>query len=542
MQTLLAFATLLATAPLAAAQDYALDAFTNPTGQFGQSFARSVDLSGTTAVVGSFQGAWIVERNASGHWKVGDALVPLDGLTGKCFGAAVAVDGDRAVVSAYCDSSSSYQAGSVYVFERGAGGSWSQTAKLFVPSPIAEVQFGWDLDLEGTRLVVGAPQSKSPFSSAVSGAVHVFDLLPDGNWALDATLAAQNHWEGMQFGYSVALSGDRVLVGAPSFLNISHDGHVRVFDRGAGGAWSASAVLTPSDVQAGDLTGSCVALEGNTAFTGAAFHDASSFNDGAVWVWVRQSSGFWKQVQKLVTPVAPSSAQAGASLALDGDHLLIGARSEQVDGINVAGAAHLWKRDGSGKWAWAERIVSPEPEFAASAGSDLALGNGWVLLAEPDQGPGYDGRLDVVYSHAAGDVLPTNNFGQGTASCASAHTTFLPLPPLIGTDSFRVHAAGVPPLASGLLVIGSSDDPLGSDKFALGCDLHVDVLGSIALFVIPAFSDAQGLGKGKVPIPPDPVLVGLRLFAQTVWLGPPCAALPLGLSSSDGLGFEIGAP
>ncbi|QDU65313.1 hypothetical protein [Engelhardtia mirabilis] len=543
MRTALALTvSLAAAAPLAAAQDYAINSFLNPAGELGENFGRRVGLSGTTAIGASFNGAWIIDRTASGKWKVGDLLTPLDPHSPSCFGASVAIDGDRAVVSDYCESLTGFQSGSVYVFERGPGGSWSQTAKLFVPGAASQPAFGWDLDLEGNRLAVGAPNGQSPFSSALSGVVHVFELLPDGNWVLDATIAPQTHWDNMDFGESVALSGDRLLVGAPSFINHDHDAHLEIFDRNAAGQWVAKAVLTPPGVQEYDWTGRAVALEGDTAVAGAALHDAISINDGVVWVWERQAGGVWKLAQALVTPGSPVDSHAGISLALDGDRMLVGARGETVDGVVKAGAAHLWKRNSNGIWNWQERIVSPAPEDTAYAGTDVALGNGWVLLGVPNFGPGYDGRIDVTYSFAAGDVPPTENFGAGTAGCASAHSTFLPLPPLIGSGDFRVLTAGSPPLAPGLLVIGSSGDPLGSDKFALGCDLHVDVLGSSVLLVLSAFSDGQGQGKATIPIPGDPVLIGLQLFAQTVWIGPACPALPYGLSSSDGLAFVIGAP
>ena len=134
-------------------------------------FGRSVSIAGQTAAVGAYQeegaaneqGAVYVYTRSGDVWNLQARLVASDGASGDQFGDKVALssNGDTLAVSAtLAHAPGAIRAGAVYVFQR-SGSSWTQQAKLAPPSPEAWQAFGASLALDGNRLVVGSDGSRS---------------------------------------------------------------------------------------------------------------------------------------------------------------------------------------------------------------------------------------------------------------------------------------------------------------------------------------------------------------------------------------------
>jgi hypothetical protein len=146
----------------------------------------------------------------------------------------VAISGETVVVGAYGEDSnatsingnqvdnSANDSGAVYVFVR-TGGIWSQQAYLKASNAEADDQFGWSVAISGDTVVVGAKDEASDSSGVNAdgnnnlaywaGAAYVF-VRTGGIWSQQAYLKASNPGGFAQFGYSVAISGDTVVVGA----------------------------------------------------------------------------------------------------------------------------------------------------------------------------------------------------------------------------------------------------------------------------------------------------------------------------------------
>jgi hypothetical protein len=164
----------------------------------------------------------------------------------------VVIRGTDAFVSAPSDSGP----GEVHVYSL-AGGSWSHVATLTAPGGPAGSRFGQDVAVSGERLLVGAP---APGSS--NAAAYVVERSASA-WSLVATLGpVPGAWDS-QLGYGVALSGTRALVGArgtDQFL-----GEAYVYE---GPSWSQVVTLTPSGTYPTGYFGASVALWGDTALVG----------------------------------------------------------------------------------------------------------------------------------------------------------------------------------------------------------------------------------------------------------------------------------
>lgn len=175
-----------------------------PEGADGIQFAHSVDLSGDTAIFGApfTNAAYIFQESESGVWSQ-TARLTIDDFNYFRFGAAVAIDEDIAVVGGWSES--------VYVFQRDSQGEWRQSAVLALSNSTPEDDFGFSVDADEGRIVVGARRYGD-----TPGSAHVFERDALGIWHETYVLTASDGKLRSEFGYSVAISGALVVVGAPS--------------------------------------------------------------------------------------------------------------------------------------------------------------------------------------------------------------------------------------------------------------------------------------------------------------------------------------
>ena len=145
---------------------------------------------------------------ASGQTK----LMANDAAAFDLFGIAVAISGDTVVVGANSDDVGWSNAGSAYVFVR-EGSTWIQQAKLTASVPRALDQFGTSVAISGDTVIIGAPSDDDDMPLN-GGSVYVFTRTGT-TWSQQAQLLPSDTLRASQFGFSVAFWGNTVLVGAP---------------------------------------------------------------------------------------------------------------------------------------------------------------------------------------------------------------------------------------------------------------------------------------------------------------------------------------
>ena len=327
--------------------------------------------------------------------------------SGDNFGEAVAISGDTAVVGAPREDSNatgvngnqadntSLNSGAAYVFVRNAG-VWTQQAYLKASNTGSNDLFGTSVAISGDTIVVGANFEDGNTTgvngadnnlASNSGAAYVFVRVA-GVWSQQAYLKASNTGSGDQFGWTVSVSGDTVVVGAPfedgstTGVNGADDnlasnaGAAYVFLRTAG-VWAQQAYLKASNTEFSDQFGAAVAISGDTIVVGANNEDSSATgvngnqldnsasNAGAAYVFVR-NAGVWTQQAYLKASNTGAGDEFGgsvqepqgrASVAISGDTIVVGARLEDSNstGVNGAdnnlasasGAAYVFVRNGT---------------------------------------------------------------------------------------------------------------------------------------------------------------------------------------------------
>jgi hypothetical protein len=250
---------------------------------------------------------------------------------------------------------------------RQSASNFAQQAFVKASNSDAGDGFGYAVALAGDTLVVGAPfeasidANEDDSSAPDAGAVYVFVRSNDA-WTQQAYIKASNAGITDEFGYSVAVSGDTLAVGAHNEasavsgidgnqLNNSAAGAgaVYVFTRDGAGNWSQQAYIKASNTGAGDEFGASVALAGDTLAVGAPLEDSatdiingeqlneSAANAGAVYVFVRNGAGTWQQQAYVKASNTDAGDRFGHRVAMSGDTLAVSARDEDSASVGVGG-------------------------------------------------------------------------------------------------------------------------------------------------------------------------------------------------------------
>ncbi|MDH3225455.1 MAG: hypothetical protein OEO23_17170, partial [Gemmatimonadota bacterium] len=315
---------------------------------FGRSLAADGDwLLAGAPIEGS---AYLFRRRNGGAWVQEQALV---GPEGSRFGAAVALSGNRAIVSAPGDGP-----GALHIFERGEDGLWSPAAELRSPDPSVS-GFGQSVAADGTHLVVTAA---GPGRGADSP---VFAFRMEGLVTV-SPLQISELPERSQYGSAVAVHDGVAYVGAPGFDNRA--GAVFAFDLRDGGA-AYPTRLGPVYADPGSAFGTSI-----TPTEGALIVGAPGTHRTGVVYEIGMEGAAAGMVRILSSPTLPEGASFGAQVARAGNLAVVGAT-----GIDErAGSAVVFTAD----WDEQSTLINQPRGFASIKGDEIHCVEGQAALFE----------------------------------------------------------------------------------------------------------------------------------------------------------------
>jgi hypothetical protein len=313
-------------------------------------------------------------------------LFASDGAGGDNFGLSVAISGDTAVVGACCDDTAAgANAGSAYVFVR-SGTSWSEQAHLFASDAAGGDQFGSSVAISGDTIVVGAIFDATAGGSFGGGSAYVF-VRSGTSWSEQAHLFASDGAAQDFFGSSVAISGDSIIVGAfiDDTAGGTNAGSTYVFVRN-GTSWSEQAHLFASDAAADDHFGVSVAISGDTIVVGASNDTtAGGANAGSAYVFVRSGTNWSEQAHLFASDAAGDDGFGNFDqVAITGDTIVVGADSDNTAAGTEAGSAYVFVRSGTSWSQQAHLFASDAAAFDLFGGSVAISGDTIVVGAEFD--------------------------------------------------------------------------------------------------------------------------------------------------------------
>jgi len=319
---------------------------------------------------------------------IDQVLVSPDPAQGDELGRSVAVAGPFIAGGRWlADPGSATNAGAARLWRRTHSGAIESEGEVVAPDGAANDEFGVSVGLSAScdlghsddpaswpRLVVGAWSADLP-GKVDAGAAYVFRRHPTTNaWEFESKLTALDSAASNQFGRSVAIDGDLVVVGA--WQNGFNRGALYIFRRDAGG-WVQESKLLASDGVMGDYLGTAVAIQGSRVIGGAYGDDTAAVtNHGAAYVFRRNAPGSWTQEAKLVASDAAGSDEFGRGVAIDGDTAIIGTWPFWSDG---PGAAYAFVRDGT-TWSQQAKLTHPSPGAADYFGFTVGVSGDVVVV------------------------------------------------------------------------------------------------------------------------------------------------------------------
>ncbi len=305
-----------------------------------------------------------------------------------------------------------------------------------------------------------------------------------------------------QAGYSVAISGSTIAVGVRDRSNF--EGAVYVFSEPASGGWAAAtqtAELTASDAVEGDELGSSVAIsgDGGTIAAGAPGNDGSSATPGAVYVFVKPSSGNWTtttQSAELTETSGAAKDLLGSSVAVSGDGSVVISGAWGVN--HEAGVAYVFVRNGA-TWTPTAGPIAALSDPSPADGDEL----GYAVGISADGSTAVAGAPDRVVDGGEGSVYVFQEPGSGWTGTVAA-------------------PAELTPLGSGALNQG------------LGTSVAISGDGGTIVAGAPADTANGGVGEGEAWVFVKP---------GTGWVGATASAelTEAGDSSGDNFGTSVAA-
>lgn len=274
--------------------------------------------------------------------------------------------------------------GSVSVYGLGPNG-WAHEADLDPPGDDGDSKFGWSVAVDGDVVVVGALGEGGTFESP-RGAAYVYERR-ENDWVETARLNPTDIPSPRLYGRAVAVSEGRVIISSARVRGSGEPEVVQVYER-AGDVWALVQTAAPPDPERTREFGKSLAIGGSTLVVGATLEGDGAVAIGAVYVY--RLGGGADLIATLPEPPGLGVGNGfGLSVSTDGSQIVVGSPAADVGQDRSVGAAFVYE-DSGGAWTLSGRLDNPEPTsrdfFAESVGTD----DGIVVVGSEseDQGRG----------------------------------------------------------------------------------------------------------------------------------------------------------
>ena len=263
---------------------------------------------------------------------------------------------------------------------------WTEEQKLLAADGATLDSFGWSVALSGDTVLIGADQNDD--NGQASGSVYVFTLTGT-TWTQQALLLPLDGAAGDRFGYAVALAGDTAFIGA--VMDENQTGAVYVFNR-TGTTWIQQQKLTAPDGAVGDDFGVSISPSGDTVLIGANWNDDNGEKSGSAYVFIRNGT-IWTYQALLLPSDGVADDRFGYAISLSGDTALIGAWNDD----SAKGSAYIFTRSGT-TWTEQQKLYAPDGEAGDNFGIAVALdGNTALIGAQYDSENGANSGSVFVF-------------------------------------------------------------------------------------------------------------------------------------------------
>jgi len=248
-----------------------------------------------------------------------------------------------------------------------------QQRKLTASDAATSDQYGFSVAISGDTAIVGAPQDD--YSAFInSGSAYVYTRTFSGGigtWTQQAKLTPATGLNALRFGRSVAIDGNTAVIGS--------DSGAYVFTR-SGTVWTQQVILTGGDALTDDHAGMRVALNGTTLVFSTPNHDTGASNAGAAYVFTGGGAS-WTQQGKLNPPSATANALFGTSVDLTGNTAVVGEPGADASGAD-SGAVQVFTRN-TGVWSYSQTLTGTGLAAGDGLGTSVAIEGTNIVAGAP---------------------------------------------------------------------------------------------------------------------------------------------------------------
>lgn len=282
-------------------------------------------------------------------------------------------------------------------FSLTSGQGWQPGKKIVASDRTNVGGFGNAVSVSGNYAVIGAldddgvADGKPLLLSA--GAAYVF-FNNNGTWEQIKKLYPSARAEGAQFGRSVCVKGDYIIVGSESQTDVNEQNpiqgagaaYIYAKDEGGPGNWGLVKKITSPNRQFREYFGCSVAIEGDYAVAGA-------YYEARAYILEKNAGGSnnWGAVKMLLPSAGNSFSSFGTDVAISGEHVVIGSYSDDNSGTGPAifnsGSAYIFKKSlgGASNWGLAKKITAPVKTEYSSFGSSIDIDGDYVVVGAPNE-------------------------------------------------------------------------------------------------------------------------------------------------------------
>ncbi|MEK7954391.1 choice-of-anchor D domain-containing protein [Luteolibacter soli] len=379
----------------------ALFMFNDASPSSHEEFGFSVAISGNLAVVGSQKDDKIASNagtvsvyNLAAAFPEQPILV-IDNpspTTNDYFGTAVGVSGTKVVVSAYQeDTSGNNNAGAVYIYDTTSPTPGTPVRTLINPTPQSQDQFGNSVAISGNYVVVGC--AKNDVAPGVdAGSAYVYDLTSATPTVpiltLDNPAPANDDW----FGHAVSISGTKLVVGAHQNDTGAVDaGSVYVYDIASGTPTVPIRVIDNPAPATDDEFGYSVGISGNRIVIGCRQDDAGATDAGSAYLYDLSSPNPGTPVATLVHPDPENEEYFGTAVAISGTRIIVSAPEDDLAATD-GGCGYVYEVTSATFPQPADRVVSEDQPDNEQLGFSVAIDGVHVLMGAPQHDGNTVGR------------------------------------------------------------------------------------------------------------------------------------------------------
>ena len=453
-----------------------------------EEFGYSVAISGNIAVVGSQKDDKIASNAGSVSIFNLAATIPEQPMviidnpnptTNDYFGTAVAVSGTKVAVSAYQeDTSGNNNAGAVYIYDTTSPTPAVPIRTLINPSPQAQDQFGNSVAISGNLVVIGC--AKNDVAAAVdAGSAYVYDLTSATPTvpvlALDNPQPATDDW----FGHSIAISGTKLVVGThQNDAGAIDAGSVYIYDTTSGTPTVPIRVLDNPTPAADDEFGYAVGISGNRIVVGCRLDDAGATDTGSAYLYDLSVANPGTPVATLIHPDPENEEYFGYSVAISGTRIVVGVPEDDMSATD-GGCGYVYEVTSATFPQPADRLISTNQPDNEQLGFSAAIDGTNVLMGAPLH-DGNTAARGAAYLLEPQPPAPQMQVEQppGTgliAGQASIQFGNVPIGSSGHTETVTIRNVGTSDLqVTGISIVGGNTENFSTQSITLPATLPVD--------------------------------------------------------------------